>query len=71
MKITDMKVHMMQVPLVRPFRISLGVITHAVSCLVEIETDAGYHRIRRRFSRPSDHRRKSLAGDGRDPAGVP
>ena len=31
MKITDMKVHMMQVPLVRPFRISLGVITHAVS----------------------------------------
>ena len=41
MKITDMKVHMMQVPLVRPFRISLGVITHAVSCLVEIETDAG------------------------------
>lgn len=26
MKITDMKVHMMQVPLVRPFRISLGVL---------------------------------------------
>ena len=41
MKITDIKVHMMQVPLVRPFRISLGVITHAVSCLVEIETDTG------------------------------
>ena len=32
---------MMRVPLVRPFRISLGVITHAVSCLVEIETDEG------------------------------
>ncbi len=41
MKITDIKTHMMQVPLVRPFRISLGVITHAVSCLVEVETDEG------------------------------
>jgi L-alanine-DL-glutamate epimerase-like enolase superfamily enzyme len=41
MKITDIKTHMMRVPLVRPFRISLGVITHAVSCLVEIETDEG------------------------------
>ena len=41
MKITDIKTHIMQVPLVRPFRISLGVITHAVSCLVEMETDAG------------------------------
>ena len=66
MKITDMKVHMMQVPLVRPFRISLGVITHAVSCLVEIETDAGITG----YGEGSDHRRKP-AGDGRDPAGVP
>ena len=77
MKITDMKVHMMQVPLVRPFRISLGVITHAVSCLVEIETDAGItglevgaYPICASGTKPSDHRRKP-AGDGRDPAGVP
>lgn len=41
MKITDIKTHIMQVPLVSPFRISLGVITHATSCLVEIETDEG------------------------------
>lgn len=41
MKITDIKVHKMSVPLVRPFRISLGVITHAESCLVEVETDQG------------------------------
>ena len=41
MKITDIKTHMMRVPLVKPFRISLGVITHAVSCLVEVETDEG------------------------------
>lgn len=41
MKITDVKVHKMSVPLVRPFRISLGVITHAESCLVEVETDEG------------------------------
>lgn len=41
MKITDIKTHMMKVPLIRPFHISLGVITHAVSCLVEIETDEG------------------------------
>lgn len=41
MKITDIKTHMMKVPLSRPFRISLGVITHAISCLVEIETDEG------------------------------
>ena len=41
MKITDIKTYMIRVPLVRPFRISLGVITHAVSCLVQIETDEG------------------------------
>ncbi len=41
MKITDIKTYRMQVPLVRPFRIALGLITHAVSCLVEIETDDG------------------------------
>lgn len=41
MKITDIKTHMMKVPLIRPFHISLGVITHAISCLVEIETDEG------------------------------
>ena len=41
MKITNIKTYRMQVPLVRPFRIALGLITHAVSCLVEIETDAG------------------------------
>ena len=41
MKSTDIKTHMMRVPLVHPFRISLGVITHAVSCLVEVETDEG------------------------------
>ena len=41
MKITDIKTHIMQVPLVRPFRISLGVITHSVSCLGAMETDAG------------------------------
>lgn len=41
MKITDIKIHLMRAPLARPFRISLGVITHAVSCLVEVETDEG------------------------------
>lgn len=41
MKITNIKTYRMQVPLVRPFRIALGLITHAVSCLVEVETDAG------------------------------
>ena len=41
MKITNIRTYKMQVPLVRPFRIALGLITHAESCLVEIETDAG------------------------------
>ena len=41
MKITEIRTYKMQVPLVRPFRIALGLITHAVSCLVEIETDEG------------------------------
>lgn len=35
MKITEIRTYKMQVPLVRPFRIALGLITHAVSCLVE------------------------------------
>ena len=35
MKITNIKTYRMQVPLVRPFRIALGLITHAVSCLVK------------------------------------
>ena len=41
MKITNITSYKMRVPLVRPFRIALGLITHAESCLVEIETDAG------------------------------
>ena len=41
MIITEIRTYKMQVPLVRPFRIALGLITHAVSCLVEIETDEG------------------------------
>ena len=41
MKITEIRTYKMQVPLVRPFRIALGLTTHAVSCLVEIETDEG------------------------------
>lgn len=41
MKITDIKTHMMRVPLEHPVHIALGVITHSVSCLVEVETDEG------------------------------
>lgn len=41
MKITDIKLHRLSVPLSKPFRISLGVITHALSCVVEVETDEG------------------------------
>ncbi|MGN0373059.1 MAG: mandelate racemase/muconate lactonizing enzyme family protein [Enterocloster sp.] len=41
MKITDIKTHIMRAPLTVPLRISLGLITHAVSCLVEVETDEG------------------------------
>lgn len=41
MKITDIKVKAVEVPLLEPFRISLGVITHAKSAVVAIETDEG------------------------------
>lgn len=41
MKITKIDVQTMRVPLIEPFRISLGVITHAVSAVVRIETDEG------------------------------
>ncbi|MCI1966434.1 MAG: dipeptide epimerase [Oscillospiraceae bacterium] len=41
MKITDIKVQTMEVPLLEPFRISLGVITHAKSAVVSVETDEG------------------------------
>ena len=41
MKITDIKVKAVEVPLVHPFRISLGVINSAISCVVKIETDEG------------------------------
>jgi L-Ala-D/L-Glu epimerase len=41
MKITDIKVQTVEVPLVEPFHISLGVITHAKSAIVSIETDEG------------------------------
>ena len=71
MKITDMKVHMMQVPLVRPFRISLGVITHAVSCLVEIETDAGITGYGEGSPGPLITGRKPAGGAVDDPACVP
>ena len=39
MKITDIKVQAVEVPLKEPFRISLGVITHAKSAIVTVETD--------------------------------
>ena len=41
MKITDIKVKTVEVPLTEPFHISLGVITHAKSAVVAIETDEG------------------------------
>ncbi len=41
MKITDVKVHALQVPLAKPLYISLGAITDAISALVVIETDEG------------------------------
>ena len=41
MKITDVRVKKVRVPLAEPFHISLGVITHAVSAVVAIETDEG------------------------------
>ncbi|RGZ01518.1 dipeptide epimerase [Clostridium sp. AM58-1XD] len=41
MKITNVEVKKVKVPLIEPFRISLGVITHAISAVVKIETDEG------------------------------
>ena len=41
MKITDIKIHALQVPLAKPLHISLGIITDAVSALVVMETDEG------------------------------
>lgn len=41
MKITNIKIDRVKVPLTEPFRISLGVITHAESAVVTIETDEG------------------------------
>lgn len=41
MKITGIKVKQVEVPLIEPFRISLGVITHSRSAVVAIETDEG------------------------------
>ena len=41
MKITGIKVRQVEVPLVEPFRISLGVITHSRSVIVSVETDEG------------------------------
>lgn len=41
MKITGIHIDRVKVPLVEPFRISLGVITHAESAVVRIDTDEG------------------------------
>lgn len=41
MKITNIHIDRVKVPLTEPFRISLGVITHAESAVVRIETDEG------------------------------
>ena len=41
MKITDIRTHRLEVPLAHPLRISLGIVTHAISCLVEVVTDDG------------------------------
>ena len=41
MKITKINTKRVKIPLVEPFHISLGVITHAEQILVEIETDEG------------------------------
>ena len=41
MKITGIKVDHTDVPLIEPFRIALGVITHSRSAIVTIETDEG------------------------------
>ena len=41
MKITNNNTYRKQLPLVRPNSISLGLITHAFSCQVDDDTDAG------------------------------
>lgn len=41
MKITNIDIKTIEVPLVEPFRISLGVITHAISAVIKVETDEG------------------------------
>ena len=41
MKITGIKVRQVEVPLIEPFRISLGVITRSRSAIVSVETDEG------------------------------
>lgn len=41
MKITGIDVKTVKVPLIEPFQISLGIITHAISAIVKIETDDG------------------------------
>ena len=52
MKITKINTKRVKIPLVEPFHISLGVITHAEQILVEIETEDG--RDRGRLSRCLD-----------------
>lgn len=41
MKITDLKIQTVEIPLLEPFHIALGVITHARSAVVTVETDEG------------------------------
>lgn len=41
MKITGIDVKTIKVPLKEPFHISLGIITHAISAVVKVETDDG------------------------------
>ena len=43
MKIIDVEVKKVDVPLIEPFRISLGTITHAKSAVVKIITDEGVY----------------------------
>ncbi len=41
MKITNISIDTVEVPLIEPLRISLGIITHAKSAIVSIKTDEG------------------------------
>jgi len=41
MKITGIKIRQVEVPLIEPLRISLGLITHSRSAVVSVETDEG------------------------------